>query len=125
MRRTRLPNAPTANDLPLFTTPVRPILMFMEDALQDLRGKLAELERKLATAGSVEPSDRELLEQIMADIEQVLAQQGGEAPPQEVAHTPESLVQRLGDAARNFEETHPTLSGAVGSVIDALSRMGI
>lgn len=116
----------TANDFPLFATPGRPILMRMEDALHDLRGKLAELERKLAAAGSVEPGDRELLQQIMADIEQVLAQQGGEAQaPEEVPHTPESLVQRLGDAARSFEETHPTLSGAVGSVIDALSRMGI
>lgn len=100
--------------------------MRMEDSLQLLRDKLAELERKLATAGSIDPSDRDLLKEIMADIELVLAHEAGKAPrAHEISHTPESLIERLGEAARNFEETHPTLSGAVGSVIDALSRMGI
>ena len=110
----------------LFPRQGRPILLAMEDKLQDLRGKLAELERKLASANSIDPSDRELLQQVMADIQQVLAAQGAKLPAvREPRHSPESLIERLGEATRNFEETHPTLSGAVGSVIDALSRMGI
>ncbi|MGH7138150.1 MAG: DUF4404 family protein [Pirellulales bacterium] len=36
-----------------------------------------------------------------------------------------SAVRRLSDAARGFESTHPMLSGAIGSVIDALAQMGI
>lgn len=98
----------------------------MEDSLQDLRAKLAELKGKLASASQIEPGDREMLQQIMADVELVLARQAAQKPsPPEAPPTAESLIDRLGDAARNYEETHPTLFGAIGSVIDALSRMGI
>jgi hypothetical protein len=31
----------------------------------------------------------------------------------------------LAEAARHFEESHPTLSGTLGSVIDTLGQMGI
>jgi hypothetical protein len=96
----------------------------MEDHLQDLRVKLAELESNLAAAKSLNPADRELLEQVMADIQQALAQ-SGQAPAKRPAHPSGSLIDRLTAATRNFEDIHPTLSGAVGSVIDALSRMGI
>jgi hypothetical protein len=37
----------------------------------------------------------------------------------------ESIAQRLATAEHEFEATHPTLAGIVGSVIDALARMGI
>lgn len=97
----------------------------MTDHLQDLRTKLAELQSKLATAETIDPADRALMEEVVADIESVLAEQEQGASPSEATHAPESLIDRLGETARNFEETHPTLFGAVGSVIDALSRMGI
>jgi hypothetical protein len=37
----------------------------------------------------------------------------------------ETIVDRLSAAQRHFEQTHPTIAGIVGSVINALSRMGI
>lgn len=88
---------------------------------QDLHATLAELHEQLESAQQVAPADRELLARVLADIERVLSK--SEAPP--AAPGGESLVKRLTESARSFEETHPTLFGAVGSVIDALSRMGI
>jgi Domain of unknown function (DUF4404) len=37
----------------------------------------------------------------------------------------ESIIERLSAAERHFEQTHPTLAGIVGSIVNALSRMGI
>ena len=36
-----------------------------------------------------------------------------------------SLGRRLTTAARDFEDSHPAISGTLSSVIDALGRMGI
>ncbi|MEX0711008.1 MAG: DUF4404 family protein [Pirellulales bacterium] len=94
----------------------------MPDDAPDLQRTLSELHRQLEAAGSVDPEIRELLKRLMRDIDRVLDEK---AEADERRSTHESLVSRLGETARHFEETHPTLSGAVGSVIDALSRMGI
>jgi Domain of unknown function (DUF4404) len=36
-----------------------------------------------------------------------------------------SLADRLREAGRNFEESHPTLTATLGRVVDALSALGI
>lgn len=109
----------------LFNRRTKLILDRMADHLQDLRGKLAELQTKLSATKAIDPADRALMQEIVADIERVLAEQTRGAAPSQSAREPGSLIERLAAAARNFEDTHPTLFGAVGSVIDALSRMGI
>ena len=38
---------------------------------------------------------------------------------------PESIIERLREAVRAFETTHPTLTGAIGRVADALAGVGI
>lgn len=81
-----------------------------------LERALAELDAELAELGSVDPPLRQRLERTLADLRTALKD------------TPQSqpgVVQRLSESARNFEETHPNLSGMIGSVIDALGRMGI
>lgn len=115
----------TALECGLFNRQTGLILFCMADHLQDLRVKLAELQTKLSATGTLDPADRALMEEVVADIELVLAEQASGAAPGESARAPGSLVERLATTARNFEDTHPTLFGAVGSVIDALSRMGI
>lgn len=98
----------------------------MNDEGQNLRSTLSELHRQLEAARTVDPQAREMLRQVLADIDRVLAEMGEEPPAGERAQqTSESLIGRLADAARHFEESHPTLFGSIGSVIDALSRMGI
>jgi hypothetical protein len=83
----------------------------LEQALQDLRAELDEL-------GNVDPQVRQRLERTLAELNAVLEETSFREPEPGVA-------QRLADAARHFEETHPTLAGTIGSVIDALGRMGI
>ena len=98
----------------------------MPDELQNLRATLAELHRQLEAARSLDTDAEAMMRQVMADLDQALARSGaaGQRPVNEDARRG-SLVRRLTDAARGFESTHPTLSGAIGSVADALSRIGI
>lgn len=85
---------------------------------EDLREQLAALHAALGDGESVGPEARELLRAVLDDIQRVLElEEGGEQP--------EGLVDRLRDAAADFEESHPTLAEAAGRVIDALARMGI
>jgi hypothetical protein len=85
---------------------------------QHLREQLAALHQALADAESVGPEARELLRDVMEDIQRLLEIEEREAEP-------EGLVERLREAVEDFEESHPTLSEAAGRVIDALARMGI
>ena len=69
------------------------------------------------------------LETALADIHRLLdqgaAERSGTAGAEPAGEHEESIVQRLAAAERHFEQTHPTLAGVLGSVIDALARMGI
>jgi hypothetical protein len=98
----------------------------MPDDLQNLRATLAELHRHLESARSLDPDSLAMMRQAVADIEHALARgtDGGEPLRTDAVHRG-SVVRRLADAARGFESTHPMLAGAIGSVIDALGRMGI
>ena len=88
-----------------------------------LRRTLADLHAQLQSVDSVDPEVRTLLESTIDDIHGKI-----DAPAAQHSTRPQrddTIGRRLTEAARHFEETHPTLSGAVGSVIDALGRMGI
>jgi hypothetical protein len=86
-----------------------------------LRRTLAELHAELQSVDRVDPEVRTLLESAIDDIHGKL-----DAPSAEVAEPQDdTIANRLTEAARHFEVTHPTLSGTLGSVIDALGRMGI
>ena len=87
---------------------------------KQLREHLEELHSQLESTEAVDDRSRELLGEILGDI-QTLLDRSGEAPVDE----PEGLVDRLREATRNFEESHPTLAAAVGRVVDALSNLGI
>lgn len=100
----------------------------MDDRATELRAKLADLHHQLKATSKVDPELRSLLVEVLADIAAVLDDQGhDEALPaaQAVAIEPQNLTDRLADAARQFEDTHPNLSATIGSVITALSRTGI
>ena len=99
----------------------------MPDELQHVRATLAEIDRLLG-AGDSAGELRALVAQALADVDAV--------SPERALHKPaggagrrekpaDSLARRLADGARHFENSHPTLFGSVGSVVDALSRMGI
>lgn len=89
---------------------------------QQLRERLAELHAELEQTDSVGADSRELLRDVMDEIRGVL-ERAGDEPHGADQH--ESLLERLRESAREFEESHPRLATTVGRVVDALASMGI
>jgi ElaB/YqjD/DUF883 family membrane-anchored ribosome-binding protein len=81
-----------------------------------LSERLDQLRRELAASASLSGSDRQRLEQLIADVRDHVERE---------EHEPHSLADRLQDATSEFEETHPRLTFAIGAVADALSKLGI
>lgn len=107
----------------------------MPDDTNDLRETLAHLHQQLRSSPDVSAGTRAQLQAILQDIHALLAAANspqssgasqtatGVAAP--AGRSQESLVGRLASAEREFEATHPNLASLVGSVIDALGKMGI
>ena len=85
--------------------------------MQNLRATLEQLHAELAKTESVDERSREALESLLRDIQTLLEHSGARPHP--------SLRERLSQATRDFEESHPTLSATLGRVADALSNLGI
>jgi hypothetical protein len=81
-----------------------------------LKATLDELHQQLAQLDEVDPPLRNQLGATLHEIQTTLH---SESPAEA------SLVDRLREAARDFEESHPALSGTIGSLIDTLGRTGI
>jgi len=99
----------------------------MPDELLHLRATLLELDRLLASGDSASEL-RGLVARALADADEVSAETARRAVSSgslQRERSSDSIVKRLGEAAQHFEDSHPTLFGSVGSVVDALSRMGI
>ena len=88
--------------------------------MENLRRRLAELHAELEKVDAVDAEARAALEEVMHEIRDVLAR-----AEDEERHEEASLADRLRDAGRHFEESHPTLTATLGRVVDALSALGI
>ena len=86
---------------------------------QHLRQMLERLQTELQRADTIDDRSRELLRSVLGDIEDLLERK------QKRETQPESIIERLREAVRTFETTHPTLTNAIGGVADALASMGI
>ena len=84
-----------------------------------LREMLEQLHTELRRADTLDERSRELLHAVIGDIEDLLERK------HEPRTRPESIVERLREAVRAFETTHPTLTGAINRVADALAGFGI
>ena len=90
------------------------------------KAELSETLKQLhAQLADVESMDVEMRAKLHDALEEIQVALDSDQTPLHAPDEHQSLLQRLGDAARHFEESHPALSGTVGSVIDALGRMGI
>jgi ElaB/YqjD/DUF883 family membrane-anchored ribosome-binding protein len=78
--------------------------------------KLEQLRAELTASDAIARSERERIEQLIADVRAHADEDGDE---------PQTLVDRLQEATEQFEQTHPRLTLAIGAVADALSRLGI
>ena len=85
---------------------------------QHVSKQLQELQTQLQQAKTLEQTDREVLLQLVKDIQATLARTG---KSEEYA----SAVQRLEDAVQRFEVTHPQITATMARVINGLSNMGI
>ncbi|MCG8584253.1 MAG: DUF4404 family protein [Pirellulales bacterium] len=92
----------------------------MNEERNALLGTLDDLHEELETAQDVSPEVEEKLREAMDDIRKVL-----DAKEPDTTETSPGVTGGLSDAARDFESSHPTISSMLGSVIDALGRMGI
>jgi hypothetical protein len=94
---------------------------------EKLAATLAELQAELADLDQLDASMRARLQATLGDISAALAQPpDGEIAPAIVEDSAsQSLAERLNDATRGLESTHPELSTTLGGVIHALAQMGI
>ena len=85
---------------------------------QRLRQMLEQLHAELQQSHGLDDRSRERLASALSDIEDLLKRA-------ETGKPPESIVERLREAIGVFEQTHPTLTAAIGRVADTLANMGI
>lgn len=88
-----------------------------DETLEDLLGKL---HRALNAATPTTEKDRELLEQLSADVERLLAK-----PGTITATEHRSLLDRIMVAVTRFEVSHPDLTATMAQVSKSLGDMGI
>jgi hypothetical protein len=87
--------------------------------MEHLRRRLAELHRELERTDALDGESRAALEEVLRDIQELLARSGG------TQREPATLADRLLEAGRHFEDSHPTLTATLGRVVDALVALGI
>ena len=85
-----------------------------------LNERIQELLSELEQVEAADQAARERLTSVLSDIREAIAE-GGE----ETSDENESLLERLNEATRHFEESHPTLTAMVGRVAESLSNLGI
>ena len=90
---------------------------------RELRSQLSQLHDALEETPTVDASSRDLLVEILDDIQRLLESSGDDTDEDE--SLAERAGERLGDAVREFEEQHPTLATAIGRIADTLSNLGI
>jgi hypothetical protein len=89
---------------------------------QSIHSLASKLDRELQGGRSLDPSDRELLEQLRRDIQSIL-----DGPDSSVAlkRLDEGFLDRLREATNRFETSHPALTATMAQVTSTLSNMGI
>jgi predicted component of type VI protein secretion system len=96
---------------------------------ESLQTLLARVQERLKESGSVDSGSRELLGQVMTDIERALEQGGAadksSAKQPAVAAAAEAHTPRLEALAVQFEASHPALADLLFRLADLLGKAGI
>ena len=90
---------------------------------EQLANRIQELLDELEGVETADPAARERLAQVLDDIRSAVAQ--SEEEKEAESGESESLRARFDEAARHFEENHPTLTAVIGRVADSLANLGI
>jgi hypothetical protein len=86
---------------------------------EQLGNRIQELLDELEKIEPADPIKRDRLASVLHDIRSMLAESELESDEHE------SLRERFDEAARHFEDSHPTLTAVVGRVADSLANLGI
>ena len=89
----------------------------IDEVLRDL---LRTLHSALNSATTITEKDRELLKQLSADIQALLAKPGAMTRAEH-----QSIIERVQVAVTRFEISHPDLTAIMAQVNKALGDMGI
>jgi hypothetical protein len=84
-----------------------------------LNESLERLRAELAASGTLPAAERERLAALVRDVIARVEAEGDEDDDGP------SLADRFQEATKHFEDSHPNLTMAIGSVAEALSRLGI
>jgi hypothetical protein len=82
-----------------------------------LRTVIAEIQSQLTSAQGLPAEQRHSLEVLVRDLQRLLDDPS--------ASEGETLRDRVSDAVRRLEASHPTLSTTLGNVVDALAFFGL
>ncbi len=100
----------------------------MSQRFEKLKTAIAEVKQELSSATTLDDATRHALEGALEEaLKQANQDPQAESGLQEGADQfePESLIERLQATEENFQVSHPTLSGVVLRMIDALAQLGI
>jgi hypothetical protein len=92
----------------------------MAERIEKLKATIHELERELASLDSVDQETRDRLASALAEISDALRRKDSAAIERH-----ESLVEKLQEAAEEFESSHPNIAGILGRMVNVLGQMGI
>jgi hypothetical protein len=84
-----------------------------------LRELASELHSHLQEGAAVGEQERQLLEQVQSDLQQVLDESSSSG------EDPVTLTERFNGVALQFEEAHPKVARAIAEAAEILGRMGI
>jgi hypothetical protein len=82
---------------------------------EKLQQLLKELHRELGATTTLDPNSRQLVEQVLQDVDRI----------RQRPEPPASIEARLREVMLRFESEHPRLATTVGQVADALGKLGI
>ncbi|MGA9772849.1 MAG: DUF4404 family protein [Blastocatellia bacterium] len=87
---------------------------------QHLHKRLQQLHSELQQVELIDDSERQTLEQLRADIQDLLEKKEGDD-----VQRYKLLDKGLKESIEQFEASHPTVTRLMGETIDMLAKMGI
>jgi RNA-splicing ligase RtcB len=88
--------------------------------MEKLKVSLEKLHQELKEAKQVDEDSKNVLRELMNDIQTILDKNEKEAVKEH-----HNLLESLKESSQKFELTHPELAGAINIVISSLSNLGI
>ncbi len=91
----------------------------MTDHKERLHESVRDLEVELGEIDSLDGESRDILKQVVGELQEVLDRD------QIKEYEPQSVIDRLETVESEFQASHPTLSGLVMRLVNALGQLGI